>query len=66
MFGVGVSENKETGLEYWINGGRIEENDLGWMRELSNSRYVSKSVLDLRGLLFFSFLLLNLILQEIV
>ena len=37
MFGVGVTEYKETGLEFWINGGRIEENDLGWMRELSNS-----------------------------
>ena len=66
MFGAGVGEDKERGLEYWMNGGKIEENEMGWMRELSNSRYVSRSVLDLRGLLFhFCFIIFTLVFFEI-
>jgi len=47
MFGVGVPKDQEIALEFWMNCGKIEENEIRWMRELSNSEYVCESVLDL-------------------
>ena len=56
MFGRGVERDKKKGIEMYGKCGGIKSEDLGWMRELSNDRYVCETVLDLGSLFSFSFL----------
>ena len=52
MFGKGVEEDWEKGIEMWEKCGKINDDELGWMRELSNDRFVCETVLFLDSLFF--------------
>ena len=52
MFGKGVDKYWEKGIEMYGKCGGIKSEDLGWVRELSNDRYVGETKLFLRGLFF--------------
>ena len=47
MFGQGVSEDWKKGIEMYGKCGKIGDDELGWIRELSNDRYVCGKELDL-------------------
>ena len=40
LFGKGVEEDGEKGIEMWKKCGKIEESEVMWMRKLSNERFV--------------------------
>ena len=52
MFGKGVEQDKKKGIEMYGKCGQIGDDELGWMRELSNDRFVCGKKLDLYGLFF--------------
>ena len=55
--GRGAGRNWQKAIEWWKKGGEIKAEDVEWMRELSNDRWMKATKLDLRGLLaFFSHL----------
>ena len=54
LFGVGVEKDIKKGLELFGKGRGIKNEDLGWMRKLSNDRYVCEKELNL-SCLFLSF-----------
>ena len=53
MFGKGVSKDKKKGIEMYGKCGKIGDDELGWIRELSNDRYVCGKELDLYCLFLF-------------
>jgi hypothetical protein len=58
MFGAGsgllrkVKPDVQKGIEMYGKCGRIDDGELGWIRELSNERFVRGAELDLNGLFF--------------
>ncbi len=54
MFGKGVKEDKKKGIEMYEKCGRIGDDELGWIRKLSNDRYVCGTKLNLKSLSLFS------------
>ena len=51
MFGKGVEEDKKKGIEMYGKCGKISKRELGWIRELSNDKFVCGKELNL-GCLF--------------
>ena len=55
MFGVGsglfgkIKQDVKKGFEMYRKCGRIDDDELGWIRELSNERFVCGKELDLSG-----------------
>ena len=54
LFGKGVKEDWRKAIEMWKKCGKIVDDELGWIRELSNDRFVCGKKLDLYGLFLFS------------
>ncbi len=50
MFGKGVGKDLEKGIEMYEKCGKIGDDELGWIRELSNDRYLCENQLNLSGL----------------
>ena len=50
MFGKGVGQDKKKGIEMYGKCGRISKRELGWIRELSNDKFVCEEELDLESL----------------
>ena len=50
LFGKGVEKDRKKGIEMWKKCGKIEESEWGWLRELSNDRFVCEKELNLYGL----------------
>ena len=53
MFGKGVKEDKKKGIEMYEKCGSIGDDELGWIRELSNDKFVCGTVLNLLCLFLF-------------
>ena len=53
FFGKGVEQDKEKGIEMYGMCGGIGDNELEWIRKLSNERFVCGVELDLSGLFLF-------------
>ena len=53
MFGKGVKEDWKKGIEMYGKCGRIGDGELGWIRELSNDKFVCGTVLNLLCLFLF-------------
>ena len=50
MFGKGVSQDKKRGIEMYGKCGKIGDDELGWIRDLSNDRFMCGTELNLNGL----------------
>ena len=48
--GKGVKKDVKQALDCWKKCGHIEDKDIGWMRELSNDRFLGVKELDLSSL----------------
>ena len=53
MFGKGVKEDWKKGIEMYGKCGKIDDDELGWIRGLSNERYVCGKELYLTCLFFY-------------
>ena len=49
MFGKGVKQDKKKGIGMYGKCGRIGDGELGWIRELSNDKFVCGKKLNLSG-----------------
>ena len=52
LFGVGVRKDRKKGLELFGKCGGVKNDDLDWMRKLSNCMFVCNKNLDLGSLLY--------------
>ena len=50
LFGVGVECDVMKGLSWWMNGGHVEDENIGLYKLLSNFQYMGRSEIDLSGL----------------
>ena len=50
MFGKGVEQDWEKGIEMYKKCGIISDDELGWIRKLSNEKYVCGKELNLKCL----------------
>ena len=50
MFGKGVKRDKKKGIKMYKKCGKIGDDELGWIRKLSNDRYVCGEELNLYSL----------------
>ena len=50
LFGVGVECDVMKGLSWWMNGGHVEDENIGLYKLLSNFQYMGRSDIDLSGL----------------
>ena len=66
MFGKGVKQGKKKAFEMYGKCGRIGDDELGWIRDLSNDKFVCGTELDLISLflLFEQFSVLSIIIAE--
>ena len=54
-FGESITQNKKWGIEMYGECETIGDDELGWIRELSNDKFVCGKELDLSGLFFILF-----------
>ena len=47
MFGIGVEQDKNVGLDWWKKGGHVDGNDVWWMKTLSNDGLIENKELGL-------------------
>ncbi len=52
MFGKGVNEDLSKCIEMYEKCGKIGDDELGWIKALSNDRFVCATALNLSGLFF--------------
>ncbi len=58
IFGLGVKTDKRKGLEKYREYGTLVDEDLEWMKKLSNGQYIQTPSLDLKFCSFFCIVLL--------
>ena len=51
LFGVGVEKDFEKGIEWFKRGGKVEEEEVWMIRELSNREFFMREGIDMSGLL---------------